>query len=54
MFLPFVFCFDAFSAREPAAASLENALGRFQKSQLMLAAAMRRNRFLFRHEMTVE
>jgi hypothetical protein len=55
IFLLFVFYFDAFSSREPAATppqmrgrlSLENAVGRLQKSQLMLAAAMRQNRFLF-------
>jgi hypothetical protein len=40
------FVFDAFSSREPVATSLENAPGdRAEKSQLMLAAAMRRNRF---------
>jgi hypothetical protein len=45
------FLFDALSSREPAATpdqvrgrlSLENAMGPLRKSQLMLAAAMRRD-----------
>jgi hypothetical protein len=47
----YLFCFDAFSSREPAASSLKTLhagrAGRPRKSQLTLTAAMRRNRFFF-------
>jgi hypothetical protein len=46
IFLPLVSCFDAVSSREPAAISPGRlSPGRLQKSQLMLTAAMRQNRF---------